>query len=127
MHHSAPPSGRDSDRERETRTLQVNVRLSETLVADVDRISRVLGISRGEYIKQQLADAIMHAKMRLLGDLSSLRSAGILSEEDFSRYSQEFTRSLRSSGEDAAALTRPDADPVNDPGDTGKRGEAKRP
>lgn len=43
-------------------TAQLNIRVSEQLLDDIDKISNELGITRSEWIKVKLAELVRHNK-----------------------------------------------------------------
>ena len=59
-------------------TEQMNIRLSKDLTDDLEIVSGILKINRSEWVKSKLAEEIHREKNRLLMELSTLYSKGMI-------------------------------------------------
>ncbi len=63
-------------------TEQLNVRLSQDLVNDLDVVSGLLKVNRSEWVKTKLAEEIHKEKSRLLMELSILYAKGMITKQN---------------------------------------------
>ena len=63
-------------------TEQMNIRLSQDLVQDLDVVSGLLKVNRSEWVKTKLAEEIHKEKNRLLMELSTLYAKGMITKEN---------------------------------------------
>lgn len=66
-------------------TEQLNVRMSEDLVHDIDIVTGLLKINRSEWIKAKLAEEAQKEKTRLLMELSTLYAKGMIKKSDIEK------------------------------------------
>ncbi len=66
-------------------TEQLNVRISKDLRQDLDVVSNLLKISKSEWIKTKLAEYIREEKNKLLMELSTLYSNGVVSKKEIEK------------------------------------------
>lgn len=64
------------------KTEQLNLRVSQTLLEDIDLVTGVLKIHRSEWIKTKLAEEAHKEKNKLLLELSSLYAKGMIQKKD---------------------------------------------
>lgn len=62
-------------------TEQLNLRISQELVQDLDLVSGLLKINRSEWIKTKLAEEAQKEKNRLLMELSTLYAKGMITKQ----------------------------------------------
>lgn len=62
-------------------TEQLNIRISEDLVHDIDVVTNLLKINRSEWIKNKLAEEAQKEKKRLLMELSTLYAKGMITKK----------------------------------------------
>ncbi|MEK6846211.1 MAG: hypothetical protein AABY26_05600 [Nanoarchaeota archaeon] len=62
-------------------TEQLNIRISEDLVHDIDVVTNLLKINRSEWIKTKLAEEAQKEKKRLLIELSTLYAKGMITKQ----------------------------------------------
>lgn len=63
-------------------TEQLNIRISQELVHDLDIVSGLLKINRSEWIKAKLAEEAQREKNRLLMELSTLYAKGMITRQN---------------------------------------------
>ncbi len=63
-------------------TEQLNLRVSEELINDLNVISGLLKVNRSEWVKTKLAEEVNKEKNRLLMELSTLYSKGMIKKKD---------------------------------------------
>lgn len=63
-------------------TEQMNIRLSQELVNDLDVVSGLLKVNRSEWVKTKLAEEIHKEKNRLLMELSTLYAKGMITKKN---------------------------------------------
>lgn len=63
-------------------TEQFNIRMSRELIKDLEVISRLLKVSKSEWIKTKLAEEVNEEKNKLLMELSRLYANGLISKKD---------------------------------------------
>lgn len=63
-------------------TEQMNIRLSQDLVLDLDVVSGLLKVNRSEWVKTKLAEEIHREKNRLLMELSTLYAKGMITKQN---------------------------------------------
>lgn len=63
-------------------TEQLNLRVSEELMQDLDVVSNLLKVNRSEWVKTKLADEVLKEKNRLLMELSTLYSKGMITKKN---------------------------------------------
>ncbi len=63
-------------------TEQLNIRVSQELVHDLDIVSGLLKINRSEWIKTKLAEEAQREKNRLLMELSTLYTKGMITTQN---------------------------------------------
>lgn len=63
-------------------TEQLNIRLSQELIQDLDIVSGLLKINRSEWIKTKLAEEAQKEKNRLLMELSTLYAKGMITQQN---------------------------------------------
>lgn len=63
-------------------TEQLNIRVSQDLVNDIDIVAGFLKINRSEWIKTKLAEEVQKEKNKLLMDLSTLYAKGMITKKD---------------------------------------------
>lgn len=63
-------------------TEQLNLRLSQALLQDIDIVSGLLKINRSEWIKTTLAEEAQKEKNKLLLELSTLYAKGMIQKKD---------------------------------------------
>ncbi len=63
-------------------TEQINLRLPTELLSDLQIVSRLLKISKSEWIKTKLAEDVHEEKNRLLLELSSLYASGAITKKE---------------------------------------------
>jgi metal-responsive CopG/Arc/MetJ family transcriptional regulator len=61
---------------------QLNIRISQELLRDLEIIAKLLKVNRSEWIKTRLAEKVSEEKNRLLIELSTLYSKGMVSKND---------------------------------------------
>src|SRR3989344_7512338 len=66
-------------------TKQFNIRLSQELVRDLDVISNLLKVNKSEWVRTKLAEEVHEEKTRLLMELGTLYSKGMISNSDVER------------------------------------------
>lgn len=66
-------------------TEQLNVRLSQDLINDIDVVTGLLKINRSEWIKTKLAEEAQREKNRLLMELSTLYAKGMIKKSDMEK------------------------------------------
>jgi hypothetical protein len=64
-------------------TTQVNIRLNKTLLSDLDLISRILGVSRSEWIKVKFAETVLNEKEKLLSKVDDSFMAERIDEHKY--------------------------------------------
>src|SRR3989338_9036037 len=62
-------------------TEQFNIRMPKDLVQDLDIISRLLKVNKSEWVKTKLAEEVHEEKNKLLMELSTLYTNGMISKE----------------------------------------------
>ena len=62
-------------------TEQMNIRLSQDLVQDLEVVSGLLKVNRSEWVKTKLAEEIHREKNRLLMELSTLYAKGMITKQ----------------------------------------------
>ena len=67
------------------KTEQFNIRLSQELVRDLDVISNLLKVNKSEWVRTKLAEEVHQEKTRLLMELGTLYSKGMISKSDVER------------------------------------------
>lgn len=63
-------------------TEQLNLRISQELINDLDIVSGLLKINRSEWIKTKLAEEAQREKNRLLMELSTLYAKGMITKKN---------------------------------------------
>lgn len=63
-------------------TEQLNIRVSQDLVHDIDIVTGFLKINRSEWIKTKLAEEAQKEKNRLLMELSTLYAKGMITKQN---------------------------------------------
>lgn len=63
------------------KTEQLNIRLPEELIKDLELVSSILKVNKSEWMKTKLAEHIFEEKKRLLQDLSTMYADGVITEE----------------------------------------------
>ncbi len=63
-------------------TEQLNIRVSQELINDLDIVSGLLKINRSEWIKTKLAEEAHREKNRLLMELSTLYAKGMITKQN---------------------------------------------
>jgi len=63
-------------------TEQLNVRVPTDLLHDLNIVSRLLKINKSEWIKTKLAEEVHEEKNRLLMELSSLYTKGMITKKE---------------------------------------------
>ncbi len=63
-------------------TEQMNIRLSQDLVQDLEIVSGLLKVNRSEWVKTKLAEEIHREKNRLLMELSTLYAKGMITKQN---------------------------------------------
>lgn len=63
-------------------TEQLNLRISQELIQDLDIVSGLLKINRSEWIKLKLAEEAHKEKNRLLMELSTLYAKGMITKKN---------------------------------------------
>lgn len=63
-------------------TEQMNIRLSQDLLGDLEVVSGLLKVNRSEWVKTKLAEEIHKEKNRLLMELSTLYAKGMISKQN---------------------------------------------
>lgn len=63
-------------------TEQMNIRLSQDLIGDLEVVSGLLKINRTEWVKTKLAEEIHREKNRLLMELSTLYAQGMITKQN---------------------------------------------
>lgn len=63
-------------------TEQLNIRISQELLQDLDVVSSLLKINRSEWIKTKLAEEAQREKNRLLMELSTLYAKGMITKQN---------------------------------------------
>src|SRR3989344_8269347 len=62
-------------------TEQMNIRLSQDLVQDLDVVSGLLKVNRSEWVKTKLAEEVHKEKNKLLMELSTLYAKGMIGKK----------------------------------------------
>ncbi|MFH1637924.1 MAG: hypothetical protein ABIB71_05855 [Candidatus Woesearchaeota archaeon] len=62
-------------------TEQLNIRLSQELIQDLDLVSCLLKVNKSEWIKTRLAEEVHKEKNRLLLELSTLYAKGMITRK----------------------------------------------
>jgi metal-responsive CopG/Arc/MetJ family transcriptional regulator len=68
---------------KEKSTEQLNLRIPKELVEDMDRIAKMLKVSKSEWIKIKLGELVYEEKARLLQRYADMKDKGLISEKDF--------------------------------------------
>ena len=63
-------------------TEQLNIRVSEDLIHDLDVVTGLLKVNRSEWIKTKLAEEVSQEKNRLLLELSTLYAKGMITKKN---------------------------------------------
>lgn len=63
-------------------TQQINIRLPTDLLKDVGIVSKLLKVNKSEWIKTKLAEEVHREKNKLLMELSTQYSKGLISRHD---------------------------------------------
>lgn len=72
-------------------TTQVNIRMSDDLIKDIDTIADNLHISRADWMKTTLAKIVREEKDKLLFNISEKFARGQMSEKELKNYVDEHT------------------------------------
>lgn len=64
---------------------QMNMRVSETLLKDLDFIAKMLGVTRTEWLKVKFAEFIRDQKRQLIEDLEQDFISGRVKEAEFKK------------------------------------------
>ncbi len=63
-------------------TEQFNIRISKELIKDLEVISRILKVSKSEWIKARLAEEVNEEKNKLLMEVSTLYAKGLIGKKE---------------------------------------------
>ena len=63
-------------------TEQFNIRLPKDLLQDLDIVSNLLKVNKSEWVKTKLAEEVHEEKSKLLMELSTLYTKGIVSKKE---------------------------------------------
>ncbi|MBI2147773.1 hypothetical protein HYU19_04850 [Candidatus Woesearchaeota archaeon] len=66
-------------------TEQLNLRVSQDLVHDIDIVTGLLKVNRSEWIKTKLAEEAQKEKNRLLMELSTLYAKGMITKDSIEK------------------------------------------
>ena len=92
-------------------TEQFNIRISKELSKDLDTISDILKVNKSEWVRTKIAQEVHEEKNKLLMELSTLFSRGMINKKDVeSLVGQKIAQEMESSIEIARKSIKSGAD-----------------